>query len=143
VQAVDAAGTLTSGTGADAAVLVGGGLAWGLVDELELNASKVTENISPVTETKAHHVSLGRRDSLTITEILRTGKITTISNCFLSNLWSSPTSRYVQLVFTRGGNTWSGYFLMQGYEETLRRGKNVGRMTLSMIDPGQTNAAYS
>jgi hypothetical protein len=116
----------------------------GLVDAIEYNGAKTTENIAAINETHANAVPIARRDSFTLTEILRTGA----GNSLLAALWTAGTSdtnasRIVGLTFNRGAKGWSGYFLMTGYTESIRRGKSTARMTLEMVDPGQTNAAYA
>lgn len=130
----------------DTATLVGGSPAVGLIDECEIRKSKVSENINSVVRTQAHHVAISEDDSIILTEILRQGS----STCLLANLWFSTTTptagyqttRIVSFTFTRGGNKWTGFLKMTDYAESFSRGKNVGRMTLQMVDPGAANIAY-
>ena len=132
---VDSSGVLTAGTGLDAADLV----STGVIDEFELNASRTTENIAAITQVTAHHVRIARRDSVSISEIMRTGQ----NACLLANLWYSSTSGasdIVQFIFTRGGSTWTFYGVMLSYSESVVRGKNVARMTLGPVDIGALNA---
>jgi len=139
-------------TGPEIASLITSSGAWpnisivtGIVDELQATGGYTTENISAITSTKAHHVPIARRDQITVTEIMRTGTTTqgtpgvAVGNCFLANLWSSAVSRVVRFSFARAGNRFDFYGLMTSYNEALRRGKTVARMTIEMVDPNQQN----
>lgn len=130
--------TSTGSVAAGTAVIV-----TGLVDSVTVRTTKQTEDISSVVETKAHHVAIMRHDTVELSEILRTGT----NNCLLANLWTGGSgttnaSRIVFLTFARGGQKFSGWFVMEQYTEALRRGKTVGVMRLAPVDPGTTNAAF-
>jgi hypothetical protein len=124
-------------------------ITFGIVDEINTTAAVASEDISAVTSTHAHHVPISRRDSMVLTEILRTGTTSqgspsiAVGNAFLANLWHSSVSRVVKLVFSRAGNTETFYGRMTSYNEPIRRGRNVGRLTVQMIDPNQANTAYA
>jgi hypothetical protein len=139
VQTVASNGTLADSSGADIATLANGTSIIGLVDSVDVQASRTTENISGMQQTHAHYVKIARRDSVSLTEILRTGS----ANCLLANIWTSATSRYVKIALTRGGNSWTGYFLLNSYSESIRRGKITGTLTCTMVDPGQLNLQYA
>lgn len=116
----------------------------GLIDEIQVRASKTNEPISSVTSTKGNRTPIALSYEITLTEILRTGA----GNSLLAYLWtttdgSQNLSRVVRLIFARAGNKWTGYFLMKRYQERGRRTKNTGQMTLAMVDPGQANAQYA
>src|SRR5437764_378703 len=44
----------------------------GLVDAIEYNGAKTTENIASISDTHANYVPIGFRDGFSMTEILRT-----------------------------------------------------------------------
>lgn len=114
----------------------------GLIDECQLNKAKVRENINSTVRTRAHWVAISVDDSLVLTEILRQGQNTGL----LASLWFSSTAntgRVVYFVFTVGGNSWSGYLRMTAFNVDYARGKNVARLSLSMVEPNVANVAYS
>jgi hypothetical protein len=116
----------------------------GLVDSISLRGRKQEEEISSVNETHANHVPIYVGYSLVVVEILRQAA----AKSLWANLWtaSDPSqnlSRIVAITFARAGNKWSGYLRMARYPEIIRRGKNVARMELVSIDPGQPNLVYS
>jgi len=133
--------TLAAGSGS----LAAGTFAFsvGVVDGIEYNGAKTTEQISSISDTHSNYVPIAFRDGFSLTELLRT----TAGSSLLASLWAggsgaTNSSRIVFLTFERGGKKWDGYFLMTGYSESIRRGRSTGRMTLEMVDPGQNNAAY-
>lgn len=114
--------------------LSGGSIAFsqGLLDEIRWMGEADTENISPVNSRVAHHHRTTGGYTIAVTEILRQGSAT----CLLANLWLNGATAIGRFVFARGGNKWEDYFIMTSYDETLRKGKNVGVMTLASVDNG-------
>jgi hypothetical protein len=116
----------------------------GVVDGISLRGRKQEEEISAITETHANHVPIYIGYSLIVTEILRQGA----NKSLWANLWmaadsSQNLSRIVQVTFARAGSKWTGYLRMIRYPEIIRRGKNIARMELASVDPGQANLIYS
>jgi hypothetical protein len=109
----------------------------GVIDEVRLIANRETDNISPVNSSSAHHVPIKVGFSMVLTEILRTAANATL----LLNIYTSGVTNYVVITFTRGAHTWSGTFLMTAYDETIQRGKNVARLTVSSVDNADINYA--
>lgn len=104
----------------------------GVIDEVRLMMNRETDNISPVNSTSSHHVPIKVGFGLVLTEVLRTA----VGASLLLNIYTSGVTNFVVITFTRGLNTWSGTFLMTGYDETIQRGKNVARVTVSPVDNG-------
>jgi hypothetical protein len=130
-------GTLTLGGSSQSLV--------GLVDEITYSGSNTVENIAALTSQRDNDVAIEINDSITLSEILRTGA----NNCFLAYVWNNADntagSEYIQVVVTRGGNTWTFVGIMQSYNEGLRKGKTVGRLSVQIVDLGSAvaNPAYA
>lgn len=130
--------TYNNATGAlaDAAVTAGNVsqlvVTTGVVDEIRLDATRETENISPSNSQRSHAVPIKTGFSLQLSEVMRSS----VAGCLLANVWFAGPTNYVRFAFARAGKTWAGYFLMTSYDETIVRGKNVARMSLVFVDNG-------
>jgi hypothetical protein len=141
-------GALADSTSTDIATLAndgsvtgaaGSSAVFGVVDSVELNSTRTTENIAGCAQYFGNAVRLTRKDSLTVTEVLRTP----VGTSLLAAIWYSNTSRYVRVTFKRGHSSWTFYGIMESYQESLRHGKSTGSMSIQMIDVGQNNAAFT
>lgn len=126
-QSVATNGTLTPGSSTS---LVGS------LDEISLNSSPETEEISHLGATYANTVLIRRKQQVTLTEILKSNG---------TNILAATATAYdvVQVNLTRGAQSWSFYGIVTGYREDIRRGKSTAVMTLDMVDPNTTNPTYS
>lgn len=121
------AGTGTVGTAKSIQAYLGeGGGISGSVD---------TENVSPVTSTKRNPVPLEVGTRITLTEILRkTGNDRDI----LAALYYGATLR-CQIVYTRGGRTFTMNGLMVSYDESTRKGAIGSTVVFESFDDGAAN----
>lgn len=124
--------TVTNGTGAvgtaksiQAYLGEGGGIG-GSVD---------TENVSPVTSTQRNPVPLEVGTTFTLTEILRKSGS---DKDILTALYYGATL-YTQVIYTRGGRTFTGTCLMTNYDESTRKGAIGATVTFQTVADG--NAA--
>jgi hypothetical protein len=146
IQTIASDGTLSDAGGAsDVATLaastgaLGSGLTFttGLVDEFELQSTKLSENISAINRPRANMVPYSIRYSFTLTEIMRNGA----DRCRLAAIFYNGVSDLVKLTFSRARMTWTVYAVLTSYSESLQRGKNVARLSCSMIE-ANTAPAY-
>jgi hypothetical protein len=147
IQTVASDGTLSDAGGAsDVASLavssgvLGSGLTFSvaLVDEVEFSSTKLTENISAIQRPRANMVPYSIRYQFTLTEIMRNGA----DRCRLAAIFYNGVSDIVKLTFSRARNTWTVYAVLTSYSESLQRGKNVARLSCSMIE-ANTAATYA
>lgn len=127
---------LTTSTGALHSTLA---FTQGLVDELEFSASKLTENVSPINRTRAHHVAVAVNYEFTLTEIMRMGS----GNTLLAGIWHGGNSSIIKFEFTRARRKWLIYAVLVGLDEGLTRGKNVARLTCRLVDAGSGGLVLS
>jgi hypothetical protein len=104
----------------------------GQLDEITPTSTNDTENIVPLDVRQNNEVIVGSGTSLTLVEILNqslyaAGPPVTGGNVLLLIAFAAD---YVYITFTRGGTTFSGYFVVGEYAQSLRRGKSVGTLTL-------------
>lgn len=126
-QTIAANGTLTPGATTS---LVG------QLDEIEIDITNETENITPMDVRQNNYVIVGEDATITLTEILKRSG---------TNILAALSSSYdvAQFNLTRGAQSWSFYGTIGGYNEGLRRGKSVGRMPLKIVNIAGANPAYS
>jgi hypothetical protein len=129
------AGTLTDGTVTSY---------YTVVDEINWSREVQTEEIAPITSQQINNVRLAAGDSFTLQEILRSlaGGAGTSFNTLAQ---VAHTSEYHKVIFTRPGasgfQTWTGFFLLAGYDEAIRRGKSTGVARFVPIQVGETAAS--
>ncbi len=111
----------------------------GILDELELTASKVTENIRSVNRTRSHNVPLSLAYGFTVTEIMRPAA----AACQLAGIWFGGNTKLVKLVFARARRRYTIYGTMTDYVEAYAHGKNVGRLTCRPANIGSTSVAIA
>ncbi len=102
----------------------------GLIDEVEFSSQKLTENISAVHRPRANMVAFSIRYQFTLTEIMRFGA----NNALLAGIWNNGSSDIVKFTFARARNVWTTYAVMTSYNESFQRGKNVARLSCSMVE---------
>lgn len=114
-----------------------------LLDSVDLSYRRICENITPLNRVYAHHYPVLTAMEVVLTEIMRPGHTvvtTPFSNCLLGNAWHAGRSAYVRFTLTRQSRTWTFNGIMTDFSETLVRGKNVGRLTVRMMDSGTAGA---
>ena len=125
-QIPDANGLLGNGTGVVLNLT-------GLVDEIDLNGEDLTQEINALTATLENQVGYLIDDSWTIREIMRSG----LGNQFLASLWyNADDADHVLVTVTRGGNTWTGIWVMLDYNEDITKPKSVAELIVRMVDLG-------
>jgi hypothetical protein len=100
-----------------------------LVAEVEFSLKGSSENISALDRPKANNVRVGYGAHFTVTEILRNQA----NKALLAAIYHNGVSRYVRILFARGGNYWQTFALMVGYTEEGAKGRNTGQMTLAPV----------
>lgn len=123
---IDASGTITV---ASSSSLVG------QLDEIQPNSHNTTEEINAMDRRAENEVIISSGSGLTLVEILKRS----------GNVLAPIGENYdhCQIVFTRGGRTHTGQYVIKDYNETMRKGKSVGQMTVGPIDNGGTNPTIS
>lgn len=107
------------------------------LDDLSFSYKPTTEDISAMTSGRANPVITSRSSSMSVGEIIKTSG---------SNLLAAAAvaGDYFKIVFTRGAQSWTGYFLLTGYDEKPNgKGKTVGSATFETIDNGSANPTYA
>jgi len=137
-QSADSSGTLSPQT---ALPLVG------FVDEIEYSGTQNAQNLVNMTAVRENMVAVEIDGTLTLTEILqsKSGLPSGNNGNLLAEAWASGYD-YAQVVIARGGNTWTFVGVMQGYVETITKGRCTGRMTLQPVNLGNavnSNPAFS
>lgn len=112
----------------------------GLLDELDLQFSKTTENIRPMNRTRAHHVPLTLSAGFTVSEILQSNGATSNQ---LAGIWHKGETKIVLLTFAAARRKYLVYGVMTDYVETLAQGKNVGRLTCRPCNVGTSTVTIS
>ncbi len=111
----------------------------GILDEFELTASKVTENIRGLDRPHAHNVPISLAYGFTISEILRPQA----AFCQLAGIWFGGNTKIVKTVFAARRRRWTLYGIMTDYIESYAQGKNVGRLTCRPVNVGATSVAIA
>jgi hypothetical protein len=96
----------------------------GHLDEINLEQVNDLENIVPMDERLNNEVITGSGTLLTLVEILAHSGGNILAG--IVNAYD-----YVQASFSRGGKAYTGTFVVKGYSEGIRRGKSVGKLSLS------------
>lgn len=144
-QTVTAAGLLGDGSALSLIASTGtppsASFTAGLVDEVELETTNTTENVSAINRTRAHHVVLTTGYSMVISEILRT----TVNDSLLASAWFAASGGFgiVKLDFRRARLKYLLYAVMTSYTESIQRGKNVGRLVCSPLDVGASTVTLT
>jgi hypothetical protein len=137
-QTPDANGLLGNGTSSVQTIT-------GIVDGVEIQGTNQTETINNLTSFRENEVVIESADSIVLTEIMRDG-INVANVNVLAALWMNADSAdYCLVTLARGGNSFTFYGMMSDYSESIRKGKNVARLTLQMadIDAATANPAYA
>jgi len=132
-------GTLSTGDVVGAQTLVDGPTFVGFIEEIEFDREYETEDATMLGQDHAGEVSGVRRITCTMTEILRYANGNLLQKAFdakntMSDGEDEP-SRIALVKIARGGLTFTFYANMRSYRETFRKGKCLGVMVLSGIDP--------
>jgi len=132
-------GTLTDGTTTALATMAG------LWDEITLEYAPQTEEISAADSVRTNNVIVKKGSRFRCTQIMQKAKASGQSSDNAINPLNhiAVTFDYAKVVFTRASKTWTGYFLVAGYEEGIRAGKSTCSITLEMVDSGAANPALS
>ena len=135
-------GTLTAGS-LDVSMLT-------IIDEIEIDEDGGAQNVPPLTSNHESMILVRKNDTYTLTQILRpnTGQNTLAAAYYDTSGSGATLARcdYAKITIARAGKQFIDYFLMADYTESIRQGKNVGRMVLMQADSsgdatiGYTNA---
>lgn len=109
----------------------------GVIDEVEYNGQTSLESIPHLTSARDHMVAVQTDDSITLVEVLQAAS-SSAYNLLATAFFSA--SDYARVAITRGSGSWTFTALMESYEETLQRGKTVGRLVLRQTDLGNATA---
>ncbi len=142
---VNASGVLSNSGSAETLV--------GVIDELSYNGRAVTERINPLTASVENEVVVEMNEFITATEILAPDDSSGTAGAYsvLPKIWAlggadaAGAIQYLLFTVTRGGNTYAFTGLNQEYVETVRHGKNTGRLTIQKVDigPADQNPVYT
>lgn len=116
-QTVGSDGTLTAGTSHSMT---------GRLDEITWTGENTTESIMGFDTRQDNKVITESGVTLELTEILDQQAATNTN--VLSAVYAA--SDYVLVTFTRGGKAFTGFFTVGTYNESLVRGKSVGKLSL-------------
>lgn len=132
-------GTLADATGTGIQAMSG------LWDEVSLEYTPQTEEISAADSVRLNNVIVKKASRLRITQLMQKAKASGQASDNAINPLNhiAATYDFAKTVFTRGSKTWTGYWLVAGYEEGLRAGRSTCSITLEMIDTGAANPALS
>lgn len=132
-------GTLTSG--ASASVLTA------IIDEGELDHDGGAQNVPPLTSNHEANLLIRQNNTYTLTEILRpAANLNILAAVYYDTaLIGGENIRcdYAKVIITRAGKTFTDYFLMAEYTESIRQGKNVGRMVLMQAEVSGDTVGYA
>lgn len=132
-------GTLSDATGTGIQAMAG------LWDEISLEYTPQTEEISAADAVRLNNVIIKKGTRIRCTQIMQKAKVSGQASDNAINPLNhiAATYDYVKIVFTRASKTWTGYFLIAGYSEDLRASRSLCSLTLEMIDNGAANPALS
>lgn len=123
-------GTLTSGASAQALTAI--------IDEIELDHDSGPQNVPPLTSNHESMVPVRQNNTYTLSEILRPAAglniLALVYYDFATIGSESIRCDYARIQITRAGKVFTDYFLMAEYTESIRQGKNVGRMVLMQAE---------
>lgn len=107
----------------------------GKLDSASIVVDTVSEEISPMVARKYNHVAIAEDSSLELREILdKSDDPQRGGNVLAACARSAYPGSHAKVVIFRGNKSWTFIGLIQHYEETYERGKNVGVMRLQVID---------
>ncbi len=106
-----------------------------------LQGSVDTENVSPVTSVNRNPVPLEVGTAIEIAEIFRGGGAAGTLDHLRSLYYGSTL--YVQVVYTRGGVTYTLVGMMTSFSEPVRKGAIGGVLRIESVDIGAANPALS
>ena len=126
--------------GASLAVSVVDGIALsGTVEEIEFEQSYETEDATMLGQEHASEVSGVHSITCTMTEILQYRNGNFLQGVFNNNITQGDgddhASRVAQVAIKRAGSVLTFVGNLRSYRETYRKGKNVGILVISGIDP--------
>lgn len=111
----------------------------GILDELELTGSKVTENIRGLDRPHAHNVPISLAYGFTVSEIMRPAA----QFNQLAGIWFGGNSKIVKLIFAARRRRYTVYGVMTDYVESYAQGKNLGRLTCRPCNVGASSVAIA
>lgn len=127
IPQTDAAnGTLTPGTTTSLA---------GTWQEIDIDSEAETEEISPADATRQNHMLIKDNYRFRCTGIIKRSSTNQPAAVLSAN-------DYFQMNCTRGGQSWSGYFVKSRYSERIRKGASTWEVELIFADTG-SNLSYS
>lgn len=107
----------------------------GVIDSIDFKSKNMLENISGMSSGLKNYVIVENESSVVLVEILKS-----IGRNFLAEV--AYGFRYAKVILNRGQQTWSFLGVVESYEETIRRGKSLGHLSLKQVDIGGENPAY-
>ncbi len=132
-QTVAADGTLSTSGSARSLV--------GRLDEITFNQENETEEIQALDKRAKNPVIVSSGSSFTFIEILRSNDATVTPTNILADV--GQLFDYILVSCTRGGRIWAGYFVIKSYQESIRRGKSTGQLTVETVDVSTANPTYT
>lgn len=107
----------------------------GQLDSVTLSSENTQENISAMDSRRGNNVILESATTFTLEEILKGNGTNILANVAYS-------FDYALISVTRGGQSYSFYGVIGSYSESLRKGKSMGTLTVTMVDPASGNPTY-
>jgi hypothetical protein len=124
-QSVDlTTGTLTAGSNSSLT---------GLLDQITRNTENTLDLIVPMDTRQDSKTITGTATTLALVQILSTQSSQNVLEVIANS------TDYVFVTFTRGGRTFSDYFVCGKYSESLSRGKTTGTLDLEPCGIGYTD----
>jgi hypothetical protein len=128
-QTVDADGLFTAGSAVSFTAIV---------DEISYSGRVTTAEISPLVTNRRNEVPIEEDHTLSLIEIMRNGAALNLG----ALLWTGATE-YALFTFSRGGNSYSAYGVLDSYSETVTKTRSTATLSIRFVDtPGTTNPVY-
>jgi len=100
------------------------------LEECDVSAELSNEEISAMTSGRQNEVGLQDRWTIRMVEIMK--KASPVSKL----LTAYGGADYHKAIFTRGGQTWTGYVLRKSVSEGVRKGKSTVTLETATVDAG-------
>lgn len=113
-------GTLSAGSSTNIA---------GTWDEIDITSEPETEEISSADASRQNHVVLKNNTRFRCTGLLKYNGVNQPAAILSAN-------DYFQMNVTRGGQTWTGYFIRGNYTEAIRKGRSTWTVEFMFADNG-------
>lgn len=128
-QAVDSAGTLSDTTPSQ--------VMFGHLESIEIHGEAEMENISAMDRRVKNEVIIEVGTTLRMTEFAKQSSLT---NKLAQAYYGS--NDYFRYVITRGGQSWTGYGIIQRFGSNMPKGSIKETIDFAMCDVGGGNPSY-